>query len=65
MFEIIFAFICGTAVGLMLQRVRNSRGYKYKWKCPVCKHFSVDANSEAVINRVKAIHKHESVNLKE
>lgn len=55
-----WAIVLGTILGNIIYGfIKDRQKYKYGWKCPVCKHFSIDASSQDIIDRVKAIHIHD------
>jgi hypothetical protein len=55
-----WAIVLGSILGNIIYGfIKDRRHYKHRWKCPVCKYFSVEASSQDIIDRVKAVHIHE------
>lgn len=60
MLEFIAAVIAGFIGGAITEWFMIRRHhYKFRWTCPICPSFSVEASSQDIVDRVKAIHIHE------
>lgn len=57
--QLITAVIAGLVGGMLTELWLNRRKYQYRWKCPVCSDFTVEASSQEIVNRVKVFHSHE------